>query len=69
MLRQAEGLLRRLEEPTPDRRREARAVEVLERIGTAEARRMLKGLSGGIPEVSLTRDARDALRRLSGSLP
>jgi hypothetical protein len=44
--------------------RELRAVEVLERLGTEEARHVLRGLAGGAPEVRLTREAKGALRRL-----
>jgi WD40 repeat protein len=44
--------------------RELRAVEVLERLGTEEARQVLRGLAGGAPEVRLTREAKGALRRL-----
>lgn len=41
-----------------------RAVEVLERIGTAEARRLLEQLTCGAPEARLTREANEALTRL-----
>jgi WD40 repeat protein len=47
-----------------NRLRELRAVEVLERLGTVEARQMLRGLAAGTPEVRLTREAREALTRL-----
>jgi hypothetical protein len=43
---------------------QARAVEVLERIGSAEARRLLEALAGGDDRAPLTLDARAALRRL-----
>jgi hypothetical protein len=43
---------------------QARAVEVLERIGSAEARRLLEALAGGDERAPLTLDARAALRRL-----
>ncbi len=59
-------LVERLEGvPSGARVREVRAVEVLERIGTAEARRVLERLAGGTPEVLLTREARASLGRLS----
>jgi RNA polymerase sigma factor (sigma-70 family) len=48
----------------PPRRREARAVEVLEHIGTPEARRLLKALAGGAVEAFLTREAKASLQRL-----
>lgn len=50
--------------PSPARLRELRALEVLERIGTPEARRILESLALGVPEAGLTRDARESLRRL-----
>jgi WD40 repeat protein len=43
-----------------------RAVQALECVGTAEARRVLEGLSRGAPEARLTREAKAALRRLAG---
>src|SRR5205085_415794 len=51
-------------DPPPDRLRTARAVEVLEQIGSAEARQFLSALAGGAPGVALTLDARGALERL-----
>jgi RNA polymerase sigma factor (sigma-70 family) len=50
----------------PERRQEARAVEVLERLGTPEAREQLASLAGGVKESFLTREARDAVGRLKG---
>ena len=41
-----------------------RALEVLERIGTAQARDVLQGIAGGAAEARLTREAQDCLRRL-----
>jgi hypothetical protein len=64
-----EALLARVERqrwlPTGDRLRVVRAVAVLERIGTKDARRLLSDLAGGTPESRLTREARAALNRLS----
>jgi hypothetical protein len=48
----------------PEKLRAIRAVEVLERIGNAEARRMLETLAGGASEARLTREARTSLERL-----
>jgi hypothetical protein len=42
----------------------SRGVEVLEHIGSAEARRVLQALAGGAPDAPLTREATAALRRL-----
>lgn len=45
-------------------RRASRCVAALERLGTAEARSLLTELAQGVPEATLTRHSRDALRRL-----
>jgi hypothetical protein len=45
--------------------RALRGLEVLERVGTAEARRVVEALAGG-GEGRLTREAKAALRRMSG---
>jgi RNA polymerase sigma factor (sigma-70 family) len=50
--------------PTGDRLRAVRAIEALERIGTAEARQVLTTLADGAAEANLTRDAKAALQRL-----
>lgn len=42
-----------------------RAAEVLERIGSAEARQVLELLAGGVPESRLTREAKASLQRLT----
>jgi hypothetical protein len=44
--------------------RAARAIEMLERIGTPEARHVLMSLTGGAPEARLTRLAKAAVERL-----
>jgi len=44
--------------------RELRALEVLERIGTAEAREVVRVVAGGAPGARLTLEAQDCLRRL-----
>ena len=51
---------------SPEGLRGLRAVQALECVGTAEARRVLEGLSRGAPEARLTREAKAALRRLAG---
>jgi WD40 repeat protein len=53
--------------PDPELLRPVRAVEVLERLGTAEARKFLRELSGGNAEARLTREAKAALKRLEKS--
>src|SRR5205085_2720286 len=61
-------LLGKLDRPTlaGEPLRQARAVEVLERAGTADARKVLARLAAGAPGAALTRDASAALRRLGG---
>jgi WD40 repeat protein len=64
--RRMEAILERLEPArSPERLQAIRAVEVLERIGTPEARRVLERLAGGAQAARLTREAKTALERLS----
>jgi RNA polymerase sigma factor (sigma-70 family) len=60
-------LLQRLKEGSlpADVVRGLRGVEVLEQVGTHEARRLLEGLAKGTPEAALTREARASLGRLA----
>jgi hypothetical protein len=65
--RRIEGLLASLEASTAlwgEPLRGLRAVQVLERIGSAEARKVLEGLAGGVESARLKRDAKAALGRL-----
>jgi hypothetical protein len=64
--RRVETLLGRLRRPplSAEPLRQVRAVEVLERVGSAEAKRLLETLAGGAPGVRLTEEARAALKRL-----
>jgi WD40 repeat protein len=48
----------------PERLRQLRAVEVLERIGSPEAKALLQKLAKGAPRAFLTREARESLERL-----
>jgi hypothetical protein len=59
----AQRLLATLE---AERRCSSRAVEMLEMIGTPEARRLLSELARGASGAGLTRDAAAALERLRG---
>jgi hypothetical protein len=65
-----ERLLQRLQEPARvrERVRLVRANEVLEKIGSSEARQVLKTLAEGAPDCALTQDARAALDRLAKRL-
>lgn len=70
MRRRVEELLKRLEEPpSGEVLRALRAVAVLERIGTAEARQILKTLAQGMPEARVTREAKVSLERLAARRP
>jgi RNA polymerase sigma factor (sigma-70 family) len=61
-----ERLRDKLAVPTPDLLRELRAVELLELLGTAEARQVLQTLAGGVPTARLTHAAANAVQRLGG---
>jgi hypothetical protein len=65
--RRLEELLQRLEEPitSGDTLRALRAVEMLERSGTKEARAVLEVLSKGVAEARLTLEAMASLDRLA----
>jgi hypothetical protein len=49
---------------SPEKLRQIRAIMVLERIGNAEARRVLEGLAEGASEARQTREAKAAVKRL-----
>jgi RNA polymerase sigma factor (sigma-70 family) len=64
--RRIEGMLEKIAAQMMPREqvRMLRALEVLERIRTPEAKQLLARLAGGAADSVITRDARDALRRL-----
>ena len=63
--RRAEKLLARIEAPDtpPSCLRGLRGVEVLERIGSAEARKVLEAVAVGAADAWQTREARSVLAR------
>jgi hypothetical protein len=58
--------LPRVETGAPSCLRELRAIEVLERIGTAEARKIVESVATGDADALLTREARLVLGRWPG---
>jgi WD40 repeat protein len=63
--RQVKRLLKEVEGPTtnPEQLRQLRAVEVLERMGTLEARKVLETLAEGAASAKLTQEAKASLQR------
>jgi hypothetical protein len=51
--------------PRPEMVRPTRALEVLERIGTPEAKQVLEDLAKGDPDAPLTQEAKATLKRLA----
>jgi RNA polymerase sigma factor (sigma-70 family) len=64
--RRVEQLLEQMDVWSPERMYGLRAVEVLERIGSPDARRVLETLAGGVPEARLMQEAKTSLQRLAG---
>ncbi len=62
--RQIEELLKALENVSAEQLRQLRAVEVLEQLGTDEARKLLEKLAGGAKDTLLTREAQASVERL-----
>ena len=50
---------------SPERLRHLRALEVLERMATPDAERVIRDLAAGLPEARVTRDAKATLERLA----
>jgi hypothetical protein len=64
--RRIEALLERPRgAPPPEELRQVRAVQVLERAASAEARQVLRDLAQGEPDAPVTAEARAALQRLA----
>src|SRR5262249_40919070 len=61
--RRLEAILTSIAEIAGERLRTLRAIEVLERLDTPEARELLKTLADGAPEARLTEAAKAALKR------
>jgi hypothetical protein len=64
--RRIEQLLAKLHGPitSPEQLRSLRSIEVLEHIGTTEARQLLQSLAKGAPYARVTQEAQAALQRL-----
>lgn len=62
--RRIEALLAQLDHPSSEQVRRIRAVELLELVGTSEARSLLRCLAEGAPQARLTREAKASLERL-----
>ena len=60
-----EKLAREARELPPGQRRGLRALEVLERIGTPEARALVQQLAAGAADARLTLEAQAALKRMA----
>jgi hypothetical protein len=67
--RRIESTLKKPPKLSPETLQAIRAVEVLENIGTPEARQLLASLAEGAPEAGLTRQAKSPLERLPKKRP
>jgi hypothetical protein len=64
--RRIEGLLEEIDSmpPSAESLRAFRAIEILERLGGPDARKIIETLTRGVPEARLTQDAKATLRRI-----
>jgi WD40 repeat protein len=64
--RRIEGLLEEIDSmsPSAESLRAFRAIEILERIGGPDPRKIIETLTRGVPEARLTQDAKATLRRI-----
>ena len=60
----AERVLNQVKSDSPARLRTLRATEVLERVGSPEAKELLQSLAAGAPDAFLTQQAKASLGRL-----
>jgi hypothetical protein len=65
--KRVERLLDALASPTVDGLRQTRALEILEQLGTPEARKVLERLAGGADAAALTRQAKQSVARLAAA--
>jgi WD40 repeat protein len=66
--RRVEQVVMKIGRRVPEELRALRAVDVLERIGSAEARQILRRVAGGAAQARLTQEAQASLRRLERGL-
>jgi WD40 repeat protein len=68
--RRIDELLSKLEpRRSPEALRDLRALEVLERIGNAEAKVLMEAIAAGAPEVRKTFEAKESMKRWAGKTP
>src|SRR5262249_10539976 len=63
--RRIQEILRQPRRPSPELLRRLRAVQILERLGTSEARALCSALAKGAADAPLTREATAALQRMA----
>jgi hypothetical protein len=65
--RRIEGILNKVQSPSPKRRQYLRAIDVLEHLATSDAKEILRTLSKGAPGTQVTTAAQAALDRLTSA--